>query len=46
MRIMVDTNILLSALIFTIIIEHASDDGEESETKKEGVQFLKVELQS
>ena len=31
---------------YTIIIEHASNDGDDNETKKEGVKFLKVELQS
>jgi hypothetical protein len=31
---------------YTIIIEHASDDGENYETKKDGVQFMQAELQS
>jgi len=31
---------------YTIVIEHTSEDGDEFEIKKEGVQYINVELQS
>ena len=31
---------------YTIVIEHATEDGEGYETKKDGVQYMKAEMQS